>query len=137
MIGKLKSALLVMSTALIFALPATAAADSNSQIFGACSGNAGSSPVCQNKQTKENPAVHIINVAVNLIAVLAGVAAVIMIILGGISFMTAGGAAPGQRAGDPNKIAGAKRQITFAIIGLVVVALAWSATRFITSKVLQ
>ncbi|MBI2007792.1 hypothetical protein HYS85_00945 [Candidatus Saccharibacteria bacterium] len=79
-----------------------------------------------------------INKAANIIAVIGGVAAVIVIIIGGIMYATAGGAAVGQRAGDsPNRAKKAQAAITGALIGLVVIALAWAITRFIVDRVVQ
>lgn len=45
----------------------------------------------------------------------AGVVAVFFIVLSGIKFLTSGG--------DPGKVEGAKRTLTFAIIGLVIILL--------------
>lgn len=117
--------------------PAVVSAAANDQLFGACTGEAAKSAVCQSKGTTENPVTRIINVAANIIALLTGVGAVIMIIIAGFTFVTAGGATPGQRAGDPNAVANAKRRITYSIVALLVVALAWAATRFITARVIQ
>jgi hypothetical protein len=80
----------------------------------------------------------IINKAANIIAIVAGVAAVVVIIISGIIYATAGGAAVGQRAGDsPNKAKKAASALTGALIGLVVIALAWAITRFIVDRVIQ
>ncbi|MEX1058987.1 MAG: hypothetical protein WEC17_00935 [Candidatus Saccharimonadales bacterium] len=80
----------------------------------------------------------IINKAANIIAIIGGLAAVIVIIISGIMYATAGGAAAGQRAGDsPNRAKNAQAAITGAVIGLVVIALAWAATRFIVDQVVQ
>ena len=110
---------------------------------GACSGTAANSPTCQQASSEggSNNRVtgskSIINAAVNILAVITGLAAVIMIIISGFKFVTAGGATPGQRSGDPNAVKSARATLTAAIIGLVVVALAWTITRFIIDKVVQ
>jgi hypothetical protein len=78
--------------------------------------------------------VNIIHTAADLIAAVAGVAAVIVIIISGFQFVTAGGASPGQRSGDPNKIKSARAALTGAIIGLVVVVLAWTLVTFVTDR---
>jgi hypothetical protein len=49
----------------------------------------------------------------NIIAVVAGVAAVIIIIVSGLKFVTAGG--------DANEVAAARRTIIYAILGLVII----------------
>ena len=93
------------------------------------------SPTCQQNAaqngTSNNPAVKIIKTAVNIIAVLAGVAAVIVVIISGFQFVTAGGASPGQRSGDPNRVKSARASLTGAVIGLVIIALAWTIVTFV------
>lgn len=110
------------------------------EVCGPCK-DAPDSPVCKqaDQQTVKNtnPTVDIINSAATVIAVLAGVVAVIMIVVSGFKFATAGGAAPGQRSGDPNRIKNARATLMYSIIGLVVVALAWTLTRFITERFIQ
>lgn len=88
-----------------------------------------SSPICNEKPPDTNPVVNTINTAASIIAILTGIAAVIMIILGGLSYIAAGGNAEQATA--------ARRRIVNALIGLIVVALAWTATRFITDRVIQ
>jgi hypothetical protein len=106
--------------------------------FGGVCKNAPQSPACQQNASQNNkptnPVVNIIHTAADLIAAVAGVAAVIVIIISGFQFVTAGGASPGQRSGDPNKIKSARAALTGAIIGLVVVVLAWTLVTFVTDR---
>lgn len=60
---------------------------------------------------------------VNLISLAVGIAAVIMIIVGGFRYITSDG--------NQDKVKGAKNTLIYAIIGLVVVALAQAAAKFI------
>lgn len=60
---------------------------------------------------------------VNIISAIVGVAAVIMIIFGGFKYITSGG--------DSNNVSGAKNTIIYAIIGLVIVALAQVIVHFV------
>jgi hypothetical protein len=53
--------------------------------------------------------------------------AVIMIIVGGLKYITSGG--------DSNNVSSAKSTIIYAIIGLVVVALAQFIVQFVLNKV--
>lgn len=69
----------------------------------------------------------IIETIVNIFSVLVGVVAVIMIIWGGLRYITSGG--------DSGKITSAKNTIIYALIGLVVVALAQFIVKFVLGKV--
>jgi hypothetical protein len=73
--------------------------------------------------TKINDIIHTI---VNLLSALVGVVAVIMIIVGGFRYITSGG--------NDTSVTSAKNTILYAIIGLVVVALAQIIVRFTLSK---
>ncbi len=64
---------------------------------------------------------------VNILSIVVGVAAVFMIILGGFRYVTS--------HGDSNAISGAKNTILYAIIGLVIAALAQALVRFVLRKV--
>jgi hypothetical protein len=64
---------------------------------------------------------------VDVFSVIVGVVAVIMIIFGGFRYITSGG--------DSNNISGAKNTIIYAVIGLVVVALAQFIVQFVLNKV--
>lgn len=62
----------------------------------------------------------------NIFSVIIGVLAVIMIMVGGFKFITG--------FGDPNNIKSARETILYALIGLVVVALAQVIVRFVLSN---
>ena len=57
----------------------------------------------------------------------AGVVAVIFLVYGGISYITS--------AGEPNKVQQAKKMITYALIGLIIVALVEVITAFVGSTI--
>lgn len=63
---------------------------------------------------------------VNIISAIVGVVAVIMIIFGGFKYITSGG--------DSNNVSGAKNTIIYAIIGLVIVALAQLIVHFVLNQ---
>jgi len=73
--------------------------------------------------TKINNMVHTV---VNLLSAIVGIVAVIMIIIGGFRYITSGG--------NDASVTAAKNTILYAIIGLVVVALAQIIVRFTLSK---
>jgi hypothetical protein len=102
---------------------------------GACTGNAKNSPSCQQAQNQGGAnnrvtgAGNIINVAADILAIVTGIAAIIIIIIGGLTLVTSGGSS--------EAVTNARRRIIYALIGLVVVALAWTITRFITDRLVQ
>jgi len=59
----------------------------------------------------------------NLLTLIAVIAALIFIILGGIRWTTS--------AGDPKAVDAARKQITYAIIGLVIALLAFMIVKFL------
>ncbi len=63
---------------------------------------------------------------INIFSVIVGIIAVIMIIWGGLKYITSGG--------DSGNVTGAKNTILYAIIGLIIVALAQFIVRFVLSK---
>lgn len=68
----------------------------------------------------------VIRLIVNIFSIIVGFLAVIMIIWGGLRYITSGG--------DSGKITTAKNTIIYALIGLVIVALAQFIVRFVLSK---
>jgi hypothetical protein len=69
----------------------------------------------------------LIHTVVNLLSAIVGIVAVIMIIVGGLRYITSGG--------NDTSITSAKNTILYAIIGLIIVALAQVLVRFTLSKV--
>jgi hypothetical protein len=61
------------------------------------------------------------------LSAIVGIVAVIMIIVGGLRYITSGG--------NDTSVTGAKNTILYAIIGLIIVALAQVLVRFTLSKV--
>lgn len=70
---------------------------------------------------------NIITTVINIFSLVVGVVSVIMIIVGGLKYITSGG--------EAGNVSGAKNTILYAIIGLVVVALAQVVVRFVLTKV--
>jgi hypothetical protein len=63
---------------------------------------------------------------VNVLSVIVGIVAVIMIIIGGFRYITSGG--------DSGNVSGAKNTILYAIVGLVIVALAQFIVRYVLNQ---
>lgn len=78
---------------------------------GGCDANAG---------TKVN---NVTSAVINIMSIVIGVIAVIMIIIAGAKYITSGG--------DSGKVSSAKNSIIYALIGLVIVALAQVIVRFV------
>jgi len=92
-----------------------------------CKGVALTGGSCDPAAAKGPSVQGIIELTINILSIVVGVIAVIMIIIGGLRYITSGG--------DSNNITGAKNTILYAIIGLVVVALAQGIVRFVLSRV--
>lgn len=121
-------AVVVLGTLSIVAVlvPQTASAVN---FFGdVCTGDTSDSAVCS-ASSKDNISGNdgIILKVANLIAIISGIAAVIMIIIGGFMFITSGG--------DSSHVSSAKKTIVYAVVGLVVVVLARTIVGFIVTRV--
>ncbi|MEJ0072788.1 MAG: hypothetical protein WDN27_01720 [Candidatus Saccharibacteria bacterium] len=68
----------------------------------------------------------VVTAIINILSIVVGITAVIMVILGGFRFITA--------AGDSNNIASARRTILYAVIGLAIVAVAQALVQFVLNR---
>lgn len=93
----------------------------------ACRGNNG--PTCQqnSKQagTNTNPVVDTIQKAVDLIAIIAGIVAVFTVLYSGLRYILSGDNPEGQKQ--------AREILQNALIGLIIIALAWTIITVITN----
>lgn len=88
------------------------------------------SAVCQDKPETNNPLTRsdgLILKVTRLIAVVAGIVAVIMMIVGGFQFVFSGG--------ESEKTAAARKTILYALIGLVVIVLAEAIITFVVNLI--
>ena len=69
----------------------------------------------------------IVTDVINIISLIVGVISVIMIIIGGLRYITSNG--------DSGNVTNAKNTILYAVIGLVIVALAQLVVRFVIDRV--
>jgi hypothetical protein len=119
---KLKLTITTLVLGLSLFVPATVLAQTKTAIcegVGKTSGSAG----CAGDSSLDG----IIATVINIMSMVVGVIAVIMIIIGGIKYVTS--------SGDSNNVNSAKNTILYAIVGLVVVALAQVIVRFVLGKV--
>lgn len=70
---------------------------------------------------------NLITAIVNIFSVVVGIIAVIAVIVGGLKFITSGG--------DSGKVSSAKSTVIYAIVGLIIVALAQFIVRFVLAKI--
>lgn len=89
---------------------------------GACQGNS-NAEVCKAKNDSINPLVQTI---INTLLFAVGIIAVIMIIVGGIRYVTSNG--------DSGQIASAKNTIMYAVIGLIVSLMAFAIVNFVITQ---
>jgi len=106
-------------------LPVAVYADASKDICegvgGTSAGGSGCTPPAGSKEVTS-----VVPVVVNILSFIVGVAAVIMLIIGGLKYITS--------SGDPNSISSAKNTILYAIIGLIVAAFAQGIVRFALTK---
>lgn len=114
-------------------VPAVVYAQENATQAPLCSGaelNAGAidggGVGCATNGATSDKLTTLIKLIINIISVVVGVVAVIMIVFGGLKYITSGG--------ESSNVSSAKNTILYAIIGLVVVALAQFIVRFVLDK---
>lgn len=79
-------------------------------------------------QGSNNPVIEVINTGIKILGWVVGVASVILVMIGGLSLITS--------AGNPEKIATAKKRIIYALVGVAITALAWAIVTFVTNRIL-
>ena len=130
MAKKLRSTIIIAATLAAtlmpsLALPSAALADIQSGLCGGSNLNIdpnGGSCSAQGGQNLQQ----LLTTIINYFSIFVGVIAVIMIIVGGLKYITSGG--------ESGKVSGAKTTIMYALIGLVVVALAQLVVHFVLNQ---
>jgi len=95
-----------------------------------CSGKAATSAVCKDKDTPGNPLTGsdgLIIKITRIVAIIAGIAATIMIIMSGFRYITANG--------DANQAASARSTLIYAIVGLIVIVIAQSLIALVIGNI--
>ncbi len=123
--------ILIIATSALMSFPVFAGASS---YLPDCSpgGVAYGKPVCndvntQSNSTGSNVLITLIKDAINILSFLVGAAAIIIIIISGIRFVTSNG--------DSNAVSKAKSGLMAAIIGVVIVALAQVIVIFVLNNI--
>jgi len=140
MIKKLKNIVAVIATLGAFSVPALVPALASAQgtatgspdiSNGLCAGtnlDANQTTGCTVDSASANAEINsIIKLVINIFSLIVGLVSVIMIIVGGLKYITSGG--------ESSNISSAKNTIVYAIIGLVIVALAQFIVHFVLGKI--
>jgi hypothetical protein len=126
----IKKAFLILATALSLMAPASAVAfaDAQSSIQCGVNATAGAAPGdCSTNPTPPKTLGDMLATVINILSLITGALAVIMIIVGGFRYVTS--------AGNDNSTAAARKTITYALIGLAIVAVAQVAVHFVLNNV--
>lgn len=128
---KLKQIMLSVVALGLTALPLVPAASVSAQISdadkeAACAGLGAAGRGC-NTVDAESEVSSLVVTVVDILSLIVGAASVVMLIIGGFRYVISGG--------DANSISAAKNTILYAIVGLVIVALAQFIVRFVLNRV--
>jgi glucose uptake protein GlcU len=82
---------------------------------------------CNTNETQTRSVSGVLRTVINLLSIILGIIAVIMVIIGGIRYATS--------QGDGNSIASAKNTVIYALIGLIIAAVAQFLVRFVLSNI--
>ena len=126
--GKLKRlitpAVILIGLAAPLAAPAIVSADIQSSLCGSAQDlSVNSTKDCTTTGGSESRFQEILATVINIFSVIVGIVAVIMIIFGGFKYITS--------AGNQENIKTAKTTIIYALVGLIIVALAQVIVRFV------
>ena len=125
--SKLRTLLASLMFAVTVFVPVSAYAASGSS-GEACGAVAIASPDGKTCDDPAGPSIQkVVVTAIRLISIVAGVIAVIMLIVGGFMFITS--------EGDGTKAANARKTIIYAVVGIVVVVFAQVLVKFVFKKV--
>jgi ABC-type Fe3+ transport system permease subunit len=125
---------LSLATALIFSgglvlIPATvAAAGTDGSQNAICDGIGLSGGDCDKTKAGKSLA-DLASSIINIISILLGIVAVIMIIVGGFKYVTSNG--------DSNAITSARNTVIYALVGLIVAALAQFLVKYVLANIKQ
>ncbi len=121
--GRLASLVVLMLLVGAFLVPAAVQAAAVDDI---CAGvNIGSSEACGSDTSRVRVST-VVKAAIDIFSLVVGIAAIIMIIVSGLKFIISGG--------ESSNINAARSTLLYAVIGLVVVALAQFIVRFVLAK---
>lgn len=135
MIKKIKQLMIVAAFSVVALTPLAVSGIANAQVNiedGLCGGAQVQNPGtgnCSSTSASGQGVTDLATDVINLLSWVVGVISVIMIIVGGFRYITSGGAS--------EKVTGAKNTIIYAVIGLVIVALAQFIVNFVLAKTID
>ncbi len=112
-----------VGSVIVFAAPAVNAASTSE----ACSAIGSGSAFCSSTSDQIDGSGGFARVITNLLLFIVGTAAVVMIIIGGIRYVTSNG--------DASNIKQAKDTIMYSVVGLIVAIMAWGIVSFVIDRV--
>jgi cytochrome bd-type quinol oxidase subunit 2 len=129
---QIKKILILLTASTVLLIPNLAYADNPAKEAIQCGVNAGAG-LDKNNCQKDTGAANKVNKTIknflNLLSIVAGIAAVLMFIVGGFMYLTS--------AGNEQTVTTAKKTLTYALIGLFVIVLAQAIVRVVIQKVVQ
>ena len=136
MIQKIKNYLLIAASSFMLMTPAVVPAAAHAiqgcksniagQVARGAEGASGDDVTCSDTGVGAGSIQNLGRKIVNIFSVVVGAIAVIMIIFGGFRYITSGG--------DTNRVGAAKNTLIYAIVGLIIVALAQLIVHFILNQ---
>jgi len=137
MFKRIRNLVLTLATASVLLVPAMASAnlignicqgvDQPTSSTGSISLSGSDSGGCATDTgTGGGSLTSILRLVINVLSIIVGFVAVIMIVVAGFRYITSGG--------ESGKVSGAKNAIVYAVIGLVIVALAQVIVHFVLAK---
>jgi cytochrome bd-type quinol oxidase subunit 2 len=134
MIQKIKNTLVAVAALLALSAPAllpvsayaASTVNINDSLCGGSNIKLSQDSSCKSGGANTNSLQTLLSNIVNIFSIIVGVIAVIMIIVGGLRYITSGG--------DSGNVSTAKNTIIYAIVGLVIVALAQLIVHFVLNQ---
>lgn len=130
MFKKIKQLSITLASMLILTVPVLAPVSVHAAIgTDICTGvntATGETDACTATTDTDSPLNRIIRTIINIFSIIVGAVSVIMIIYGGFKYITSGG--------NDTNVSSAKSTILYAVVGLIVVALAQVIVRFVLTQ---
>lgn len=121
---------LLIALGLLMPIAATTGSALAADAFGACDGNAGSTDVCKDVKSQvsnnTNPLIDTLKIALNILSLIIGITAVIVLVISGFRMVVS--------LGDPSGFQRGRDGVVYACIGLAVTAMAQLVVAFVLNK---